>query len=61
MASAIENGIVSGSPIGALELDAVDVSFGVTLCSGVQAIFTTSAESSVQVTISLRRRMASTS
>ena len=43
---------------GALGLDSVEVSFGVTLSAGVQAMFTAQAESSLQVTITLSRRQA---
>lgn len=38
-----------------LRLESVAVSFGVTLISGVQAMFTAQAESSAQVTITLSR------
>lgn len=38
------------------DLDCVEVSFGVTLSAGVQALFTAQAESSAQVTITLTRR-----
>ena len=41
---------------GLMELESVDVSFGVTLSSGIQAMFTAQADSSAMVTISLRRR-----
>lgn len=40
---------------GVLELESVEVSFGITLAAGVQALFTTQAESSAQVTITLSR------
>jgi hypothetical protein len=40
---------------GALGLDSVEVSFGITLAAGVQALFTTQAESSAMVTITLSR------
>jgi hypothetical protein len=40
---------------GVIALDSVEVSFGVTLSAGVQALFTAQAESSVQVTITLSR------
>lgn len=38
------------------DLKCVEVSFGVTLSAGVQALFTAQAESSAQVTITLTRR-----
>jgi Trypsin-co-occurring domain 1 len=40
---------------GALGLESVEVSFGITLSAGVQAMFTAQAESSLQVTITLSR------
>jgi hypothetical protein len=43
---------------GALCLDSVEVSFGITLTSGVQAMFTAQAESSLQVTIVMSRQQA---
>jgi hypothetical protein len=45
----------SGGP-GALGLDSVSVSFGVTLAAGIQAMFTAQADSSVQVTVTLSPR-----
>jgi hypothetical protein len=39
-----------------LSLESVEVSFGVTLSAGVEALFTAMAESSAQVTIVLSRR-----
>jgi hypothetical protein len=41
---------------GSLCLESVEVSFGVTLSSGVEALFTAMSESSAQVTIVLSRR-----
>jgi hypothetical protein len=41
-----------------LTLDSVQVGFGVTLTAGVQTIFTATAESSAQVTITLSRARA---
>ncbi|HEX7160074.1 MAG TPA: hypothetical protein VF223_02430 [Trebonia sp.] len=41
---------------GSLSLESVEVSFGVTLSAGVEALFTAMAESSAQVTVVLRRR-----
>lgn len=41
---------------GELGVESVQVSFGVTLTGGVQALFTAQAESSAQVTITLTRR-----
>ena len=50
----IEMSKSSASPT--LRLESVAVSFGVTLISGVQAMFTAQAESSAQVTITLSRQ-----
>lgn len=47
---------VVSSASGAFGLESVQVSFGVTLSAGVQALFTAQAESSVQVAITLNRR-----
>jgi hypothetical protein len=44
------------TPPGLLQLEAVEVTFGITLSAGVQALFTAQGESSVQVTITLSRR-----
>jgi hypothetical protein len=41
---------------GAFGLESVEVSFGVTLCAGLQAMFTAQLESSAQVTITLCRQ-----
>ena len=56
IASTIETQGLPASTSGALALDSVEVSFGVTLTAGVEAIFTATEESSVQVTIVLSRR-----
>lgn len=48
--------ISSGGPAGSLGLESVEVSFGVTLMAGVEALFTAKEESSVHVTIILSRR-----
>jgi hypothetical protein len=53
-----EQAIISPAP-GTFGLDSVDVSFGVTLAMGIQALFTTQAESSVQVTMTFSRRAGS--
>lgn len=42
-------------PAGALDLDSVSVTFGITLAAGLQAVFTAQATSSAQVTITLSR------
>ena len=42
----------SSSP-GDLGLESVEVSFGITLAAGIQAMFTTQSESKVQVTITI--------
>lgn len=47
--------VVSSSPE-TFGLESVEVSFGVTLAAGVQALFTAQAESSAQVAITLSRR-----
>ena len=53
---------VSSQPCpGYMELDSVDVAFGVTFSAGIQAVFTAQGESSAQVTITLRRRADSSS
>lgn len=56
IASVIETQDLSASTPGALALDSVEVTFGVTLTAGVEALFTATEESSVQVTIVLSRR-----
>lgn len=43
---------------GGFHVDAVEVSFGITLSGGVQALFTAQAESSAQVTISMTRNQS---
>jgi hypothetical protein len=49
--------VTPGEP-GKFSLDSVEVMFGITLTGGVQALYTATAESSVQVTITLNRRRA---
>jgi hypothetical protein len=56
IAAAIEARTLSVSEPGKLGLESVEVSFGVTLGAGVQALFTAQAESSAQVSITLVRR-----
>jgi len=57
IAKAIEaQGEVPGN--GGLGLESVEVSFGITLSAGMQAMFTAQAESSLQVTITLSRHSA---
>lgn len=58
IAAAIERQAPAPAVGGALGLESVDVSFGVTLAAGVQALFTTQAESSATVTITLSRSTA---
>lgn len=58
IAAAIERQAPTPPVGGALGLDSVEVSFGVTLAAGVQALFTTQAESSAMVTITLSRSPA---
>jgi hypothetical protein len=55
IAQAIEAQMTAAPP-GKLGVDAVEVSFGVTLAAGVQAVFTAQAESSAQVTVVLTRQ-----
>jgi hypothetical protein len=58
IAAAVEAQTVAVPGPGDLSLESVDVSFGITLCAGVQALFTAQADSSAQVTITLARRSA---
>jgi hypothetical protein len=55
IAKAVETQAVAPKP-GELGLESVEVSFGVTLTAGVQALFTSQAESSAYVNITLARR-----
>jgi hypothetical protein len=55
IAAAVERQAPAPSAPGALALESVDVSFGITLAAGVQALFTVQAESSATVTITLSR------
>ena len=54
--AAIEAQIDGTADEGSLALTSVQVSFGVTLSTGLQAMFTAQAESSAQVTITLSRQ-----
>jgi hypothetical protein len=56
IAAAIQARSVAKPEPGDLGLESVQVSFGITLTAGIQALFTAQAESSAQVTISLVRR-----
>jgi len=56
MAGAIDAQVSTAALSGSLSLESVEVSFGVTLAAGVQALFTATSESSAQVTIVLSRR-----
>jgi len=58
IARAIEAQALTAPEPGELGLESVEVSFGITLTAGVQALFTAQAESSAQVNITLTRRMA---
>jgi hypothetical protein len=58
IAAAIEAQAVAAAEPGKLGLESVDVSFGITLTAGVQALFTAQAASSAQVNITLVRRPA---
>jgi hypothetical protein len=61
IATEIGEQVVPSSPSGTLGLESINVSFGVTLTAGVQAMFTAQAESSVQVTITLSPQRGSDS
>lgn len=54
--AAIEAQDLASPAPGKLGLESVEVSFGITLAAGVQALFTTQAESSAQVCIRLVRQ-----
>jgi hypothetical protein len=56
IAAAIEAQAVAAPQPGKLGLESVEVSFGITLTGGVQALFTAQAESSAHVNIILTRR-----
>lgn len=60
IATAIGDQVALSSTAGPFDLESVNLSFGITLAAGVQAMFTAQAESSVQVTITLSRRLAGT-
>jgi hypothetical protein len=55
IAKAINEQIPPISRPGHMDLESLEVSFGVTLTTGVQALFTAQGDSSVVVTITLRR------
>jgi len=54
MADAVSTEIQSTNISADTALEAIEVSFGITLSAGLQTVFTTQAESSVQVTVTLR-------
>jgi Trypsin-co-occurring domain 1 len=56
IATSIDAQTLAKADPGKLGVDSVEVSFGVTLSGGVQALFTAQAESSAQVTVALTRR-----
>jgi hypothetical protein len=56
IATSIDAQTLAEVDAGKLGVDSVEVSFGVTLSGGVQALFTAQAESSAQVTVALTRR-----
>lgn len=56
IAAGIEAQAVATAQPGKLGLESVEVSFGISLTAGVQALFTTQAESGAQVNITLTRR-----
>jgi hypothetical protein len=53
IATEVGDQLVPSSSSATLGLESINVSFGLTLTAGVQAMFTAQAESSVQVTITL--------
>lgn len=55
-AEVLDNEPVSDPAPGDFGVESVQVTFGVTLSGGVQALFTAQAESSAQVTLTLSRR-----
>ena len=61
IAAAIEAQAVAAPQPGEMGLESVEVSFGITLTGGVQALFTAQAGSSAQVNITLTRRPAAAS
>lgn len=56
IAEAIDTQTTSSPASGSLDLESVEISFGVTLSAGVEALFTAKSESSAEVTIVLSRR-----
>jgi hypothetical protein len=56
IAAAIDTQAIPPTEGNALSLESVEVSFGVTLSAGIEALFTSMTESSAQVTIVLSRR-----
>ena len=56
IAGAIDMQALSSPASGTLDLESVEVSFGVTLSAGIEAMFTAKSESSAEVTIVLSRR-----
>jgi hypothetical protein len=56
IAAAIDTQAVPPTAASSMSLDSVEVSFGVTLSAGIEALFTSMTESSAQVTIVLSRR-----
>jgi Trypsin-co-occurring domain 1 len=58
IAETIDAQAISSASNGTLSLESVEVSFGVTLTAGVEALFTAKSESSAEVTITLSRRAA---
>lgn len=58
IAQSVDTTAISPPASGGLALESVEVSFGVTLTAGIEALFTAKSESSAEVTIILRRRSA---
>ena len=60
IAHAIGDKLTQDPPPSSMELEAIQICFGVTFGVGVQAMFTAQADSSAQVTITLRAQPAET-
>jgi hypothetical protein len=56
IAEGIDTQAISPPASGGLDLESVEVSFGVTLSAGIEAMFTAKSESSAEVTITFSRR-----
>ena len=56
IAEAIDAQVIAAPTASNLALESVEVSFGITLTAGIEALFTAKSESSAEVTIILSRR-----